>query len=181
MYFAITAHTCMMKKKWQQMLGNEPEPEEDGILSGMQSEFNECCGQYCKLSRKQRLYGFAICFAMGFIFSIIGTALVALSLKAFAVCYSLGTVTSLASTMFLFGPWYQIKNMFKETRWIASLVMLVSIAMTLVSAIVWDSVGLAILFAIIQFVAVFWYSISYIPFARSAVKGCARSCMGGGE
>lgn len=114
----------------------------------------------------------------------------------FAVCYSLGTVASLLryvralswlrspvqrlhmrltpaaapaprrSTLFLWGPWHQIKNMFKETRWLATLIMLAAIAMTLVSALVWHSVGLCILFAIIQFAAVFWYSISYIPYAR---------------
>lgn len=34
-------------------------------------------------------------------------------ITAFAVCYSIGTVLSLASSCFLWGPWHQIKNMFK--------------------------------------------------------------------
>ena len=55
--------------------------------------------------------------------------------------------------------------------------MLIAIAMTLVSALALKSVGLTLLFALIQFCAVFWYCLSYIPFARQAVKGCATSCV----
>eukprot|EP01147_Barroeca_monosierra_P007901 gene7901-691_t len=125
------------KRKWQELLG-QPQEEDDGILSGMKNEMDGCMGEYCKLSRKQRLYGFAYCFAAGCILGIVGTALIALgNLTAFAICYSLGTIMSLASSLFLWGPWHQFKNMFKETRWLATTIMLASIAMTLVSAIVW--------------------------------------------
>ncbi|EGD78752.1 hypothetical protein PTSG_01730, partial [Salpingoeca rosetta] len=144
----------------------------------MKNEIDGCCGEYCKLTRKQRMYGFAYCFAIGCILGLLGTALVALgNLTAFAICYSLGTIMSLASSLFLWGPWHQIKNMFKETRWIATCVMLASIAMTLVSAIVWKSVALAIIFAFIQFLAFFWYCLSYIPYARAVARNCMGSCM----
>eukprot|EP00730_Choanoeca_flexa_P014336 TRINITY_DN6235_c0_g1_i2.p1 TRINITY_DN6235_c0_g1~~TRINITY_DN6235_c0_g1_i2.p1 ORF type:complete len:177 (+),score=16.16 TRINITY_DN6235_c0_g1_i2:202-732(+) len=167
------------KRTWQQLLGQEPEPEESqGIIGGLQSNVDNCCGTMCKLTRKQRLYGFAICFALGFVISIVGSIFIATGKTIpFAVCYSIGTVLSLSSSLFLWGPWHQIKNMFKETRWLATVIMLIAIAMTLVSAIVWKSVGLTLLFALIQFCAVFWYCISYIPFARGMVKNCAQSCM----
>jgi hypothetical protein len=35
------------------------------------------------------------------------------NIPAFAICYSLGTICSLSSPLFLFGPVYQVKNMFK--------------------------------------------------------------------
>lgn len=49
------------------------------------------------------------------------------NLTAFGLLYSIGTLTALASTLFLRGPVSQIKGMFKETRIIATVVLLVSI------------------------------------------------------
>lgn len=37
----------------------------------MKNEMDGCMGEYCKLSRKQRLYGFAYCFAAGCILGIV--------------------------------------------------------------------------------------------------------------
>eukprot|EP00056_Hartaetosiga_gracilis_P016066 m.3705 g.3705 ORF g.3705 m.3705 type:complete len:177 (-) comp3711_c0_seq1:740-1270(-) len=165
------------KKKWQQLLGQKDEEEEQGILGDMRQELDDCCGSYFKLTYKQRLYGFVYCFALGCIFGILGSALVALGkLTAFAVCYSIGTILSLLSSLFLWGPCHQMKNMFKETRWIATIVMLASIVLTIVSAVVWNSVALCLIFAAIQFLAFGWYCLSYIPYGRAMVKNCTQSC-----
>eukprot|EP00055_Hartaetosiga_balthica_P000715 m.137301 g.137301 ORF g.137301 m.137301 type:complete len:177 (+) comp11518_c0_seq1:68-598(+) len=165
------------KKKWQRMLGQEDEVEEQGILGDIRGDVDTCCGKYLKLTYKQRLYGFVYCFALGCIFGILGSALVALGkLTAFAVCYSIGTILSLTSSLFLWGPWHQMKNMFKETRWIATLVMLGSIILTIIAAVVWKSVALCIIFAAIQFLAFGWYCLTYIPYGRAIVKNCATSC-----
>ncbi|CAH1767332.1 18650_t:CDS:2 [Entrophospora sp. SA101] len=49
-----------------------------------------------KLSKTQRLYGFGICFALGFFISLVGTfALITGNLPGFAVLYTLGNVVSL--------------------------------------------------------------------------------------
>ena len=37
----------------------------------LQSDADNMCGSLCKLTRKQRLYGFAICFGFGFALSIV--------------------------------------------------------------------------------------------------------------
>jgi hypothetical protein len=76
--------------------------------------------------------------------------------------------------MFLFGPLYQIKRMFKQTRIIATLLMLSMIALTLVAALVWKKPMLCLLFVIIQFLCVVWYGLSYIPYARKIVCACAK-------
>lgn len=53
------------KKQWKSMLGDEPETQQDeGLLGSLQETKQECCN-YIKLSYKQRLYGFAICFTAG--------------------------------------------------------------------------------------------------------------------
>lgn len=80
--------------------------------------------------------------------------------------------------MFLFGPWRQMKNMFAGKRIIATLVYLITLIATLVVAIVVKSVPLVIVMIIIQFIALVWYTLSYIPYARNlvcnAITGCFR-------
>uniref|UniRef100_H2YFZ4 Vesicle transport protein n=1 Tax=Ciona savignyi TaxID=51511 RepID=H2YFZ4_CIOSA len=95
-------------------------------------------------------------------------------LVSFALLYSCGTLVALGSTLFLRGPLSQLKSMFKETRIFASITMIVMIILTLCSAF---AVRLCLLFCVLQFLAFAWYSISYIPFARDAVKKCFSACI----
>ncbi|XP_065057449.1 vesicle transport protein SFT2A-like isoform X2 [Rhopilema esculentum] len=150
-------------------LGVQPDAEEQGIVA----EINEAT----TMSWTTRLKCFVACFCLGVFFSVIGTILLWRNLKMFAVFYTLGNVTSLASTCFLLGPVKQLKNMFKEKRLIATIIMLVSLALTLCAALWWKKNGLALLFCIIQYLAMTWYCLSYIPFARNAVKRIFSSCL----
>jgi len=131
------------------------------------------------LSWSTRLKGFAICFTIGVIMSILATLFLWLpnGLKLFAVFYTFGNVLSLCSTFFLMGPLKQLKRMFAETRFIATIVMLVMFALTLCAVFWWNQKVLALVFCVLQFLALTWYSISYIPFARDAVKKCCTSCI----
>lgn len=106
------------------------------------------------------------------------------------------------STCFLMGPVNQIKKMFSSTRLIATSIVLVSIVMTFIAAVVvylyftfyylkWFLVlflffylttqlhkaGLTLIFIIIQSLAMTWYSLSYIPYARDAVKKTVSACL----
>lgn len=116
----------------------------------------------------------------------------------FGVLYTLGNIISLASTGFLVGPMKQVKQMFAEKRIIATIVFLSALVLTLVVAI-WVSavcqlrslfvlhslspqggkkfIPLIIVLIVFQFFALVWYSASYIPFARSAIKTCVTSCL----
>ncbi|GJQ72146.1 hypothetical protein Trydic_g3240 [Trypoxylus dichotomus] len=67
--------------------------------------------------------------------------------------------------------------MFAETRALATILVIVSIAMTLMSALWFKNAGLALLFIIIQSLAMTWYSLSYIPYARDAVKKTLSACV----
>jgi len=130
------------------------------------------------LSWSTRIKCFAVCFLMGVTCSIIGSLLLWKSIRIFAALYSIGAIFSLSSTLFLMGPVKQLKNMFKEKRMIATIVMLVSLALTLCAAFWWKKNILALLFCVIQYLAMTWYALSYIPFARDAVKKCFASCLG---
>ncbi|XP_064918784.1 vesicle transport protein SFT2B isoform X2 [Columba livia] len=115
-----------------------------------------------------RVKGFIACFAIGCLCSLLGSCLLWVPKKGltlFAVFYTLGNIASIGSTLFLMGPMKQLKRMFEPTRLIATIVML------------WRKQGLALLFCILQFFALAWYSISFIPFARDAVKKCISVCL----
>jgi len=157
---------------FNRLLGKEEEKEEPSLL--------EEANQLCSLSWKHRLYGFLICFALGALFSLIAIFFVGsivIRPSAFAVPYTLGNICALGSTMFLMGPWRQIKNMFNPTRLIATLVYLGALALTLYAAFGLKSAILVLLAVIIQFCALVWYSLSYIPYARTLCTKCLGSLV----
>ncbi|RWS21436.1 hypothetical protein B4U80_07514 [Leptotrombidium deliense] len=157
-------------------------------LSGDDGDSNEQTGLAAQinnastLSWSTRIQGFIFCFVLGFVFSILGTILMSIfigpkGLTMFAIFYTLGNIMSMCSTVFLMGPWRQLKTMFKETRIIATCLVLFFIVLTLLSALVWEKRGLAIIFCICEFLAMTWYSLSYIPYARDAVKKTLTTCI----
>lgn len=151
----------------------ENQDEEESLLEGLSDEMS--------LSWSTRIRGFVICFVFGVVCSVMGSAFLAFPIKGkklFAVFYTFGNILSLASTCFLMGPCNQLKKMFAETRIFATIIVFVCMALTLMSAFWWDKTGLALLFCIFQFISLTWYSLSYIPFARDAVKRCCSSCIG---
>ncbi|KAM4679839.1 vesicle transport protein SFT2A isoform 4-T4 [Amazona ochrocephala] len=80
-------------------------------------------------------------------------------------------------TCFLMGPLKQLKAMFEPKRLIATVVMLLCLILTLCAVFLWNKKVLAMLFCVLQFLAMTWYSLSYIPFARDAVIKCFSSCL----
>jgi len=132
------------------------------------------------LSYSTRIKGFAACFVLGVAISILASVLYCLTwnLVTFSLLYTLGNAVALASTMFLMGPMSQIKRMFDKSRWIATCVMLTFLVLTLCSALWWQKKGLTVIFCIIQFLAMSWYSISYIPYARDAIIKAVNTCLG---
>jgi len=122
------------------------------------------------LSRTQRLYGFIGCLAIGFVLSILAAALLFLGqLGTFALLFTIGTIISLVGTGFLIGFFKQLKLMFKPVRVIATIVFLLSIGLVFVGAFVLGSEILCIVFVIIEYLAYTWYTLSYIPYARTAI------------
>ncbi|KAF0742514.1 hypothetical protein Ae201684_002607 [Aphanomyces euteiches] len=90
------------------------------------------------LTKTQRLYGFIICFCLGYFINLLATvALLGGSRNGakFGIIYSVGSVVSLCGSGFLAGPMEQIKSMAKPVRRVASAIFLVSIILVLVVAI----------------------------------------------
>jgi len=126
--------------------------------------------KFLGLTRTQRLYGFVGCIAVGFLLSILGSIVFFVGLLTlFAVLYVLGTIVSLIGTGFLIGFKKQLTMMFKPVRVVATIVFIASIALVLIAAFVLKNDILCIIFVIIEYLAFTWYTLSYIPYARSAV------------
>nr|XP_032646804.1 vesicle transport protein SFT2A isoform X6 [Chelonoidis abingdonii] len=163
------------------LLKKKKKEKEENILNSLEggAYTSETVLDASTLSFGTRVKWFAICFATGIVCSILGTAFLWLpsGLKLFAVFYTIGNIAALASTCFLMGPVKQLKKMFEPTRLIATIVMLLCLICTLCAVFWWGKKGLALLFCILQFLAMTWYSLSYIPFARDAVIKCFTSCL----
>ncbi|XP_074594489.1 vesicle transport protein SFT2A isoform X1 [Brevipalpus obovatus] len=150
--------------------------EDEGILQ-QGVDFSSVCPS---MSRTSRIKWFLICFILGFVWSIIGCVLLTIpgkGLVLFAIFYTLGNMTSMSSTLFLIGPWNQLKKMFSETRWFATCLALFFAVLTLISGLYWKKMLLTVLLCIFQFLAMTWYSISYIPYARELVKRTATTML----
>ena len=145
------------------------------------------------LTKKQRLYGFGICFCLGYVISfmstltILGGGITKNAVK-FGVLYSIGNVVSLSASGFLVGPCRQLKLMFKPIRRVAALVYVGLIFLILFIAILASrnekakGVGpLILLLTLIQCLAATWYSASYIPFGRKIIKRLLQRFCGSNE
>ncbi|ESO84858.1 hypothetical protein LOTGIDRAFT_221769 [Lottia gigantea] len=157
--------------KLKKALSQDKEDEESGIVT----QFSDAT----TLSWSTRIKAFAVCFVLGVGLSILGSCLMFApnGLVLFGVLYTLGNVLSLMSTCFLMGPLSQLKKMFAKTRIIATILVVIMFVLTLVCAFALKNPALTIVCCVLQFVALTWYSISYIPFARDAVKKCFGSCL----
>jgi len=144
-----------------------------------------------RLTAQQRLYGFFICFGIGCLLSL-GSMMFFRRLLAghpagFAINYTLGNLVSMASTGFLIGPARQLKNAMSPTRVGAFITYVCAMVGTVFCAVFLPALaphmshgslaGLVVLCIVIQFSAMFWYCLSYIPFARRACKACCVSAM----
>lgn len=120
---------------------------------------------------KYRLVGFASCFAVGLVFSIISWISVFLAnYVGFGLMFTLANLFAIAGSFFLAGPLAQAKSAFSEDRWMATAVYLVTVALTLLAALWLKSGILVVIFSLVQFGALLWYFLSYIPGANTCLK-----------
>ena len=154
-------------------LQEKPEPT---LLGDLQQSVE---GALPSLTAGQRLRGFVACFGIGLGLTVMGWLLFWTgSTNGFAMTYTLGNLCALCSTGFLMGPLKQCKNMFKARRIWATLLYLLSMAMTLVAALKWKDTVLTLIFMLLQVAALTWYCLSYIPFAQRLAKKFFGSAVG---
>ncbi|CAI4229916.1 unnamed protein product [Auanema sp. JU1783] len=134
--------------------------------------------QTTSLSWDTRIQCFVGCFLLSIISSICANYLLLLTkLTGFCIMTSIGAVLSLSSTCFLMGPIGQIKKMFDSSRWLASVLYITLILATLIAGLLLKNAPLAVICTIGQYLAMAWYSLSYIPYARETVARVVCSCV----
>ncbi|XP_040996678.1 vesicle transport protein SFT2B isoform X2 [Juglans microcarpa x Juglans regia] len=95
----------------------------------------------------------------------------------FGLTFTLGNLLSIGSTGFLIGPKRQVTMMLDPVRIYATAIYLASMIIALFCALYVHNRLLTLLAIILEFGALIWYSLSYIPFARSMVSKVMVSCL----
>lgn len=142
---------------------------------------------YCpKLSFQQRVAGFCACFTIGYLITF-GSFTLFIELMEgdpvpFVFVYSMGNILALLSSMFLCGPKRQFKNMFHKKRRVTTLVYLITLLASVIFCFIpMDHTLLfliLVVLVIVQCMALTWYCLTYIPFARKWVKNCFKDLCG---
>ncbi|KAH8510916.1 hypothetical protein H0E87_008446 [Populus deltoides] len=95
----------------------------------------------------------------------------------FGITFTFGNLLSLGSTAFLIGPKRQVSMMLDPVRIYATALYLASIIIALFCALYVHNKLLTLLAIILEFGALIWYSLSYIPFARAMVSKIMLACF----
>ena len=77
------------------------------------------------------------------------------------------------------GPLAQLKAMVDKKRLIATIFYILAIIGTIVSATVVKEAWLVIICIVVQFIALIFYCLSYIPFGNKAAASGLKLAMGG--
>ena len=154
-------------------LGAAKEEQDSGLV-----RVCKCCPA---LSLKQRIIGAFTCLAIGCLLSLGSLMSIAKLLMGnpipFAFKYTLGNLLSLGATSFLVGPTRQLKQMMEPSRRLASLTYFGTLIGTLVCIFVLHSGLLSLVFIILQFFALTWYILSYIPYGQTAAIAILRRLL----
>ncbi|TMW61544.1 hypothetical protein Poli38472_012735 [Pythium oligandrum] len=154
--------------------------------SGRESAYKEANYGFCPgLTYQERVIGCLTCFLLGFLLSIGSTfrfvKLVHGNPGPFAVAYTIGNLLSICSSMFFVGPCKQIETMFRQKRRGSAILYIGFIVLTLVlcfSRELPHRVGLVMISILCQFVALVWYTLSYVPYGRQIVLTCCKRMAG---
>ncbi|KAL9237414.1 hypothetical protein vseg_011964 [Gypsophila vaccaria] len=153
---------------WKFISGGNDDEDDDDKESNFLDQ-NENPDDFCNLPYTQRLYAFAACLVAGLLLILLSTIVFVKPIK-FALLFTFGNVLAVGSTAFVIGPVEQLRKMFDPVRVYASAVYLGCLFLALICAILIHNKMLTILAMICEICALIWYSLSYIPFARSMVS-----------
>ncbi|KAH9664613.1 Vesicle transport protein [Citrus sinensis] len=146
-------------EKMKMLVGMDVEDEESAVENDSNSfAFIEDFNRQCTLTTKQSL-------------------LVFFNPIKFGITFTFGNLLSLGSTAFLIGPKRQVTMMLDPARIYATAIYIASMIIALFSALYVHNKLLTLLALILEFGALIWYSLSYIPFARSMVSKIMLACF----
>ncbi|KAD4585905.1 hypothetical protein R6Q59_035688 [Mikania micrantha] len=151
---------------WKQVQSLFSDQEDDEELQ--ENLLDETEG-LCNISPKQRLYAFGVCSLAGIICMFLSMVVFVIPIK-FAVLFTFGNLLAVGSTVFLMGATRQLQMMFDPVRIYATSIYIGFIVLALICALLIHSKLLTIIAILCEILALIWYSLSYIPFARAIVS-----------
>jgi len=120
-----------------------------------------------------RLQFFALFAVLGVFSSVMAwIALGTGSYWKYTMLTTLGNVMSMLSTTFLMGPTRQCALMFDPVRRTATSMYIGAMAGTVIVAWVFRSPLLCGMCSVVQYLALIWYSLSFVPYGRDVVGSC---------
>jgi hypothetical protein len=167
-------------------IGLETKASEDSSSSSASEAMDELSSFCPKLTYKQRLIGFATCYGVGYLITFSSfhffIELIEGNPMPFVISYTAGNFLSLGASTFLSGPQRQIKSMMDDKRKITSIVYISSLVLTVITCFInmnhKAKLFLLVTLVIVQFCAMIWYNLSYIPFGRRTAKKMIRDYTG---
>ena len=144
---------------------------------------DDVCAVCPSMTYKQRVIGCLACAIVGCVLEFGSFMRLLTDVTQFAIFYTFGNIVAVCGSFFLTGPRAQCKKMCDKTRRCTVFVFFVSMALTLFLAYAtWipDRVLLIVVLVVVQSLALAWYLLSYIPFARQWVASCCTSLLGQG-
>lgn len=134
-------------------------------------------GEFFELDLATRMKAFFWSVIMSFVLFVLAMISIwILGIKAFAVLYTGANISGILALMFLIGPMRQLRMMFKIHRIISTIIFLVTLVLTLLSAFWWKNTILCLVFTVIQMCALIWYYLSYIPAGQFIAGKCCGAC-----
>ncbi|CAO2827417.1 unnamed protein product [Amaranthus hypochondriacus] len=156
----VKSHQAVERMKM--LVGMEVSDEESAAVNASTDEssfsFMDDFNRNCTLSTKQSM-------------------LVFFNPIKFGITFTFGNLLAIGSTAFLIGPKRQVAMMLDPVRIYATALYLASMIIALFCALYVHNKLLTLLALILEFGALTWYSLSYIPFARSMVSRVLVSCF----
>ncbi|KAF5790507.1 putative vesicle transport protein, Got1/SFT2 [Helianthus annuus] len=150
---------------WKQAQSLFAEEEDEELQENLLYETDDLCS----LSSTQRLYAFGVCSLAGLVCMFLSMIVFAIPIK-FAVLFTFGNMLAVGSTTFLMGPARQLQMMFDPVRIYATSIYIGFVVLALICALWIHSKLLTMIAILCEICALIWYSLSYIPFARSIVS-----------
>ena len=156
------------------------------ILGSYSSDAEDNDSIFPSMTIRDRLIGFSVCMAVGYLFSaqsiVKFVKLLAGNPAPFVLTFTIGNIIVMSSSCFLIGPSNQVKVMFHQKRASVATIyvcsMFLSISILILAVIkrakynrtpILLSISLLVTL-LIQCLSSTWYSLSYIPFAREGAK-----------
>ena len=155
-----------------------PRTSRDGMTDGWGTNRSLCPG----MTLRSRVLGWFVCFVIGC--SCSASAMQQLGEvfegrpMMFGTMYSAGNLVSLCGTTFMVGPHSQLRSMTDPKRISSALVYLGAVAATLVSALLLRNSSATLAFLVVQFLAMWYYTLSYIPGGQWCGKHCVKVVLG---